>query len=299
MKLGLGTVQFGLNYGVTNARGQTGLAEVKAILGEAARQGCTVLDTASLYGEAESVLGQALPGLPAFRVVTKTTHCPPELPTEEALAPIRQGLVHSLERLGQPAVAGLLVHRVDDLLGPHGQALFELLQEFQAAGLVSKIGASVYTSDDIARLLARYPIELVQFPLNGLDQRALASGSLQALAERGVEIHVRSAFLQGLLLTPPDRLPARITQGLPALVPPLAAWHRSAAELGLTPLTLALGFLKGLPEIGTVICGATSLGEWSEIVAAWAEAPALPPARLKKLAVPDDKLIDPRFWPAP
>ena len=299
MKLGLGTVQFGLNYGVTNARGQTGLAEVKAILGEAADHGSTVLDTASLYGEAETVLGQALPGLPPFRVVTKTAHCPPELPTEQALAPIRQSLARSLERLGQPAVAGLLVHRVDDLLGPHGPALFELLQEFRAAGLVGKIGASVYTPDDIARLLARYPIELVQLPLNGLDQRALAAGSLQALAERGVEIHVRSAFLQGLLLTPPDQLPTRITQGLPALVSALATWHQRAGELGLTPLAMALGFLKGLPEIGTVICGATSLREWSEIVAAWTAAPALPPTSLKKLAVTDDKLIDPRFWPAP
>ena len=142
------------------------------------------------------------------------------------------------------------MHRPTDLLGVQGDALFAMLDALRSEGLVQKIGASVYTSNEINQLLARYSIDLVQLPLNPLDQRPLQHGAIAALVERGVEIHIRSAFLQGLLLAAPETLPA----GFAPLQPALQAWQREIKQRGLTPLSATLGFLKGIPGLGTVIC---------------------------------------------
>lgn len=295
MKLGLGTVQFGLDYGITNAAGQTPASEVGAILTHAAAHGVDTLDTAALYGSSEAVLGAALPRPHGFRIVTKTLALDPALPPAAAVDALVAGVERSLDRLGEDRLAGLLVHRVDDLLGPQGDWLFAALAGLRADGRVEKIGTSLYIPEEAAALLQRYPLDLVQLPLNPLDQRHLAGGSLAALAAAGVEVHVRSAFLQGLLLAPERPLPT----GLAALAPALAAWRRLAAELGLSLLEACFAFLKGIPAVGTAVCGAATLAEWQEIVAAWEAAPALPQETFKNLAVADDKLIDPRHWPKP
>lgn len=293
MNLGLGTVQFGFDYGITNRTGRTPAGEVRAILASAAAHGIDTLDTAALYGAAESVLGETLPRPHAFRIVTKTLALESSQPTAEAVAAIVTGVHCSLERLGEERLGGLLVHRADDLLGPVGDRLFSALDALRLAGTVDRVGASVYSPEEAMKIVDRYPVDLVQLPLNPLDQRHLAAGSLAALAAAGIEIHVRSAFLQGLLLAPQVALPS----ALAGLSKPLSSWWAAAANLGLTPLQTCLSFLKGASGVSVAICGATRLAEWEEIVAAYQTSPVMPPDTLKELAVPDDKLIDPRFWP--
>lgn len=295
MNLGLGTVQFGLDYGATNQSGRTPPATVRTMLDYAASHAVGVLDTAALYGDSESVLGQTLARPHPFRIVTKTLALDATLSPTAAIAAVRDGFLRSLERLGEARLAGLLVHRPTDLLGPHGDALFALLDSLRSEGLVEKVGVSVYSPEETQQFLARYSIDLVQLPLNPLDQRQWQQGAIAALAERGVEIHIRSAFLQGLLLAAPETLPA----GFAPLKPALLAWQRALQERQLTPLNATLGFLKGIPGLGTVICGATVAQEWEEIVTTFAAAPSLPPDTFQHLAISDEQLIDPRNWPRP
>ncbi len=293
MKLGLGTVQFGLDYGITNIGGRTSPQVVRDILAEAGNRGVDTLDTAALYGDSEDVLGEALPRPHRFRIISKTLALDPSLPADQAISELTAGVLRSLERLREPSLAGLLVHRVDDLLAPLGDRLFAAMNGFREQKLVEKIGVSLYTPQEAQTLLQRYPLDLVQLPLNPLDQRHLQGGSLSALAASGAEIHIRSAFLQGLLLATDRPLPT----GLEALAPALAIWQDLLAAHQLTPLQACLGFLHGIPAVGVAICGATSLIEWQEILAANQSAPVLPTEIFKKLATLDDKLIDPRFWP--
>ncbi|MFO1403878.1 MAG: aldo/keto reductase [Azonexus sp.] len=292
MKLGLGTVQFGLDYGITNRSGRTPLAEVRRILADAGRKGIDTLDTAALYGNAESVLGQALPRPHKFSIITKTLALEPAADGNAAIATVVDGALGSLERLGESRLAGLLIHRIGDLLGPTGDALYAALEGLRSAGKYDRIGVSVYTPEEAYAVLDRYPIDLIQLPLNPLDQRHLRLGSLAALQAAGVEIHVRSAFLQGLLLSAAPALPP----GLAGLASPLAAWRTALQECELTGLQGCLGFLKGVDACSVVVCGATTLAEWQEIVAAFETAAPMPPDALKNLAVQDDKLIDPRYW---
>jgi aryl-alcohol dehydrogenase-like predicted oxidoreductase len=282
MRLGLGTAQFGTDYGVSNVTGRTPQSEVRNILDVAAAGGIEVVDTAVAYGDAEAVLGRALAEGPStFRIVTKL---PPGATADKADAQVRA----SLSRLHVDSVAGLLAHRPADLLGPDGARLWRQLERARDAGLVERIGASVYTGEEIDALLQRFPIQLIQAPANVFDQRLLASGRLHHLRETGVEVHLRSAFLQGLLLMDPEGTPARFEEWRPML----RAYHRWAQEHGWTPLQAAVGFAFGLPA-DIVIVGVNDAAQLSEIVAA---ARPLDPVEFAQWASRDTALVDPSTW---
>jgi aryl-alcohol dehydrogenase-like predicted oxidoreductase len=279
MKLGLGTVQFGQAYGVSNTRGQVSRAEAAAILARAATAGIAVLDTAANYGEAESVLA-ALNTAP-FRIVTKT-------------APVKNGVEAVIARARQSArtlkADTLLVHAAADLEEP---ALWPALQQLKTEGIFRKIGISTYFADDPAALAKRFRPDVMQLPFSLLDQRLLLDGSLTRLKELGVEIHARSLFLQGLMLMPPDGMPPHL-QGAG---PHLASLRARLAAAGSTPLAAALGFALSRPEIDMALVGVTARDELDEIVAA--AALPLPGIDWSACALDDERILTPSLWNRP
>lgn len=280
MKLGLGTVQFGQAYGVSNTRGQLPAKEVAAILKRAAEGGVGVLDTAANYGDAEDVLGAL--DLAPFRIVTKTIGLKHGL--DAVIARARQ----SVKTLGR--VDLLLVHAAQDLSGSNGGALWNALRTLKDQALVGGIGISAYVADDPARLAARFRPDAMQVPFSLLDQRLLADGSLTRMKELGVEIHARSLFLQGLFFLPPDRLPEKLRHAAPQL----EAARSCIVASGTTPLAAALGFVLSRPEIDTGLVGVTGVGELDEILAAANEP--LPDTDWSRCALSDETVLTPSRW---
>ena len=290
MKIGLGAVQFGLNYGISNTQGKTPPDEVRAILIAARKLGVHVIDTASLYGDSEAVLGQCMPKDASFDIVTKTPQFgTPRIGNEDAQR-LEDIFAASLAKLGRPSIYGLLMHRVDDLFVPGGGLLMERMIQLKQAGLVQKVGVSVYSGRQIDEVLERFPIDLIQLPVNVLDQRLIHGGHLRKLKQAGVEIHARSAFLQGLLLMGPDAVPAyfdRVRGGI-------AQYHQFAESLGLTAVQAALGFVSSIPEIDCVICGVNDSAQLQEICAAG-------DVRVQyqdyaRFAVDDESIVNPAMW---
>ncbi|MGE0483652.1 MAG: aldo/keto reductase [Gammaproteobacteria bacterium] len=293
MNLGLGSVQFGTAYGVTNAGGVVPGDEVGTILALAAQRGVRVIDTAHLYGNAEAVLGRELPRPHSFRIVTKTPKFAGAGDAGAVSGALAAALEASLGALGEDRVAGLIVHDCGDLLGRHGDALWAALEAHRAAGAVERIGASVYNGAEIDALLERYPLELVQLPLNVLDRRLVVGGQLARLVAAGVEVHVRSVFLQGLVLTQPDRLDARFS----ALRGPLAALRAALTAAGLGVVEGALRAVGGLPGIGTIVVGVTSAAEFREILDAAERAESsLPRIDFESFGCDDERLLNPARW---
>ena len=136
--------------------------------------------------------------------------------------------------------------------------------------------------------------ELVQLPINVLDQRLLTDGTIRALAARGVEIHARSIFLQGLLLIPPDAIPAP----LGGLRDPVANFQKLAAARRLSPLEAALGFVLRIPEIRVGLCGVQALGEFDALLAAAKRSADLDPRWFADARCDEPELLDPSAWPA-
>jgi aryl-alcohol dehydrogenase-like predicted oxidoreductase len=258
MQLGLGTVQFGLDYGVSNHEGRPSEEEVRKILALAGERKLLVLDTAAAYGDSETVLGRCLPGNASFRVVTKTRplrECPG---TIGAKAWIRDGFICSLDRLRLETVDALLAHHAGDLLGPSGGDLYAELVAAKRSGRVSRIGVSAYTGADIDAVLHRYDIDLIQIPLNVFDQRLLSGGQLARLKERAVEVHVRSIFLQGLLLMEPAATPAYFGP----IRPKLLKWHHALKARNLTPAQGAFAFARSL-DVDVVLAGVVNASQFA------------------------------------
>ena len=266
-RIGLGTVQFGMHYGVSNRAGRPDESAVAAILERAVAQGVGYLDTAPAYGDAEVLLGRHLPAGHRLRIVTKT----PAVPDAHIEARHKQQwldtLALSLDRLKVSTAYGLLVHQTGDLNKPGWQYLVEALQEAQTRGLVSRIGVSGYDEAQLSLVESRFRPELVQLPLNTLDRRLVASGALPRLKARGVEVHARSVFLQGLLLTPPHDLADFFRPLRQRLADLRGGWARR----GLSPLAACLAFVLGRTEVDAAIVGVNSIAEFEEIAAAVAE----------------------------
>lgn len=292
MKLALGTVQFGLRYGVANTTGQPAEAEVAAILRHAVGAGVEVLDTACLYGDSEAVLGRCLPADHDFKIVTKTPKFA-GIDGATAATALKAAFIESCQRLRLPRLYGLLAHDANDLLGTEGDAIWRAMQELQAEKRVLRIGASVYNGSQIDALLQRYPIDLVQLPLSVLDQRLIQSGHLDRLAERKIEVHVRSAFLQGALLMSPDSLPPHLA----GLRPCLEQISARAAGLGINPLQAALRFVSGLKQVAAVVCGVDSVAQFDQLAGAL-ESPelALSAEDAAACACSDTQMLDPSQW---
>jgi len=276
-KLGLGTVQFGQAYGVSNQRGQVAKDEAAAILRQAAGAGIRLLDTAANYGEAESVLA-SLDTSP-FRVVTKTVH-------------LAHGLDRVVARARQSAASlkadTLLVHAASDLGGSDGDTLWNALQGLKNEGVFQKIGISAYVADGPAALAERFRPDVMQIPFSLLDQRLLADGTLTRLKTLGVEAHARSLFLQGLLFL--EELPAKLRHAAAHL----AQVRASLRDAGTTPLSAALGFVLTQPDIAFGLVGVTSAKELDDII--WAAKRPLPPLDWASFALNDELALTPSLW---
>jgi aryl-alcohol dehydrogenase-like predicted oxidoreductase len=193
-KIGLGTVQFGLKYGISNKDGQTTANQVTEILNIARYESIDVIDTASAYGSSEEVLGNN--NVRDFKIVSKFILSDKE-------KNITSQLERSLERLQVPSLYGYLSHRPKDIIDNPG--LWEDLTNIKSKGLVKKIGFSFNEISEIDIVLKKHLLpDLIQVPFNYFDNRF--NKYINQLKQQGCEIHTRSAFLQGLFFIDPGNL---------------------------------------------------------------------------------------------
>jgi len=251
LKLGIGTAQFGLDYGLSNTSGKTSLKEVRSILKIATENDVDVLDTAYFYGDSESVIGRCLPEQNRFRIITKTPSFKKNRYSADDGNIIKKAFCASLERLRLSSVAGLLIHHADNVLAEGGEFLCDAMHELKSKGLVEKIGFSAYSGEQIDKLLDLYDFEMIQVPVNVLDQRLIKGGGLKKLRNKGIEVHARSIFLQGLLLMEPDNLHSFFDP----IKPVINKYKDFIISRGLTPVEGAINFIASMPEIDYIIVG--------------------------------------------
>ena len=211
-KIALGTVQFGIDYGINSTEGQVQPNQVERILRYARSKGINLLDTAPAYGSSEKVLGQI--GTENFKVVTKTRHFDSLEINDSDVNLLNNDFYNSLKNLRQDSVYGVLVHNADDLLKSGSEKIFKQLQKLKHAKKIVKIGVSVYDHSQLQTILDNFDVDLVQLPFNILDRRMVDSGMLAKLQEKDIEVHARSIFLQGLLLMSEQNRPRSLIVGV-------------------------------------------------------------------------------------
>lgn len=258
MKLALGTVQFGMTYGVANTKGQVSQGEIKEILQYGRKAGLDTIDTAIAYGDSEYYLGLA--GVKDFKVVTKLPSIPNAVSNIEEW--IGKQVEVSLSRLGVESVYGLMLHQPGQLLGSQGQQIIAALCDLKKKSLVKKIGISVYSHKELPKLFELHDFDIVQCPFNLVDRGLETSGWLYKLSLAGVEVHSRSSFLQGLLLMRRDLIPDKF-QEWGAL---WDLWHDWLNDQSTTPLEACMSYALSFPEIDRVVVGVESKQQLEQIV---------------------------------
>jgi aryl-alcohol dehydrogenase-like predicted oxidoreductase len=214
LPLVLGTVQLGMNYGVANRTGQPVIAQSIAMVETAWTQGIRYFDTAQSYGESERVLGCAFKALHIeneARVVSKLSI---DASASQLNKLVCNSVQNSIENLGVPRLEGLLVHNAAGIRSWHNGLGLSLL-EMQRVGLTKYIGASIYTAEEAATCLDNLDISMLQLPFNIFDQNAYQKNIFTLARKRGCILHVRSIFLQGLLLMEPAEFPPFLKSAVP------------------------------------------------------------------------------------
>lgn len=207
-KLCLGTVQLGLKYGINNELGrQPTKTESFAILQGALDSGIQYFDTASVYGNAEIVLGDFGLFQRGARVISKL---PANIADNEN--DVMTACIESLRCLKADKLDGYLFHDAKDLYrGKICQGMVKVKEE----GLVDNIGVSVYESDDALYAVERSEIDYIQVPYNVLDQRLDECDFFVQAKKNGKKVFARSAFLQGLLLMDYAKIPTGVAGAKP------------------------------------------------------------------------------------
>ena len=277
-KLALGTVQFGLDYGITNQSGQVTIKEVKGILDFSKENGIDVLDTASGYGNSEKVLGEV--GVDNYQIITKT------ISLKNGFDKVIDGFYQSLDDLSQKQVEGLLIHNIQDIENKQFSALFNKLNELKQQGLIKKIGFSTYTPEQVNFLLENFDFNIIQVPFNVFDTRLIQSGQLQALKSKGVEIHARSVFLQGVLLDFDNLSDYFLTWKAQ-----FTEYQAMVKNSGLSLLEYALNFVLSVQEIDRVLVGVNNEQQLREIVLSLKGLDGL-----EDYFINDINLLNPSLW---
>jgi len=283
-KLAIGTVQFGLDYGISNPKGIVKPKEVAAILRQASKAGIDMLDTAIAYGESEVSIGNAMATTDTkFDIISK-------IPLDAEREDLHVIVERSLKRLHKKHIKAFLTHGFS-LYQQKG--IRESLRKIKNEGLISQVGVSVYYPREIKWLFDNnIDFDIVQLPYSIFDRRF--EPFFPILKENKVEIHVRSVFLQGLFFMNPNSLPQRFD----AVKDNLTALRQLSTDIEIPLQAILLNFALMKKEIDKVVIGVTNTVELKENINAINYLEKLIPLskELKAFAITNENILLPINW---
>tara|TARA_Y100000389_G_scaffold152542_1_gene152583 strand:+ start:10253 stop:11152 length:900 start_codon:yes stop_codon:yes gene_type:complete len=259
-KLSLGTAQMGMIYGINNLKQVMQHSDVKSILNYAKLNNFDLIDTAITYGNSEKILGKT--GIENFKIISKLPQIPSNISNVNSW--LIDQIESSMKRLKINQFYGLLLHHPSDLMGPHRDILKKVLSRLKSSGIVIKIGVSIYDPKELDNIYSSMKIDIVQSPLNIMDRRLETSGWLSKLHNEGVEVHVRSIFLQGLLLMRRNKIPLKFNRWSKIW----DEWIFKLSKNKSTAAAVCLHYPMSLQEVDRVIVGVDNIEQLKDIVQA-------------------------------
>ena len=170
-RLALGTVQFGHKYGFKNTVINK-QKEINKILNLLNKKKIKMIDTASDYSKSEKRIGK-YSKKNSFKIISKIPKIKSKIITNKDILILEKKFQTSLKNLNRKKIYGLLVHSFEDILKQGSEYLIDFLRNLKKKGYVKKIGISVYNPNEFYKAIKIFDLDIVQFPLNILDQRFL------------------------------------------------------------------------------------------------------------------------------
>lgn len=287
-KFAIGTVNFGLAYGINSKKNKyINPKEINKILNYAYSKGINFLDTAYDYGISEKNLGKS--DILNFNIITKTRNFESIDINDEHAKYLLNDFKESLLNLKVDKIYAIMIHNPQDLLKPYSKKLFNELQILKNKNMVKKIGVSVYDNIELQSIIDNYNIDIVQIPLNIIDNRMINSGMLAKLSEKNIEIHARSIFLQGLLLMKKQNIPEKFNYWSPLW----KLWHEWLNDNKITALQATTRYALSISNLSKIVIGVETKNQLEEIIlSSNGKLPQIP----KELSTNDKNLLNPSNW---
>ena len=285
-KLILGTVQFGLKYGINNTVGKPKKDEVLSLLKAAYSSGIRVLDTAETYGNAHQLIGNYHKKQDSFKfkIITKFPH---DIKHDF----IKSKVFEYLDLMDVDTLDVMMFHSFDSFQSNYNA--LNRLNELKSDGLINNIGVSVYTNVQLERLLNEDLITVVQLPFNLLDNFSVRGDLIIRLKEKGKIIHTRSAFLQGLFFKKANDSNIIVRK----LNKVLMLLHNIKSKLNCSMEELALSYCASQELVDKVIIGVDSMDQLSSnLEAIMYELPLEYQVDIDRINVKNVELLNPSLW---
>ncbi len=291
-QLCLGTAQFGRKYGVTNKNGKPDDKEIELILKNALSNNIKFFDTANAYGDAETLLGEKLKN-GNIKLITKFNSGVKDSFSDYEIHKLEINFKETLKNLRSNDIDSYLLHDANALKKKNSYLLFNWLEKLRSHGKIKRIGISIYEESDLDDIPLEN-IQVVQMPISIYDQRLLKNSFINRLLENNISIHIRSIFLQGLLLQKSINWPKHFNKKF------LRHHYYYENEISANNLSLmdaAISFIKKLDFPELILFGVTSSLELKSIIKSWNSEKVLNnQLNFKTFRWDNINDIDPRKW---
>jgi aryl-alcohol dehydrogenase-like predicted oxidoreductase len=285
MKIALGTANFGQKYGLAGKIIKSD-KKIKKIIQFANNSKIKLIDTSNNYGSSETLLGNN--NLKNFKIITKLKISNDEKKSNNLENIVFNKVEESLLKLNIKKLYAILLHESNDLKSNKRHKLIKVLKKLKKRNLVSKIGISIYNPKELNFIWPFWKPDIVQCPFNILDRRIYESGWLKKLKKNKTEIHVRSIFLQGLLLQNEKSMPRKFKKWKNIF----KKWNNYCKKENISKIQGCINFIKSFKKISFVIIGFEDIKQVKNIISYFENDRK----SYTTIACNDIRLIDPRLW---
>lgn len=252
-KLCLGTVQFGLDYGINNKTGKPKQEEVINIIDYLSKKSINVFDTSIHYGDSQEVLGNS------FKALEKEALVISKISSEFFDKSLEKEIDKSIDILNIDSLYGLLLHDTKKLDSWKEEDTSKV-KELKEKKKIKQFGVSIYTENEFKKALDIDIIEFIQVPFNIFDLRAVKNNWFEKAKEKGKLIFIRSIFLQGLLLMDIKDIPKKLEE----IKPFIKEFEKYAKEFSLSKSELAMSFVNSVAKDSILLFGCDNLRQAKE-----------------------------------
>lgn len=293
----LGTVGLGLDYGIRGTGAQPSRCDAIKILQRAADNGFSLIDTAPNYGDAESIVGEALGARQDCMFATKVNiprdHNGRLLSGRKLFDSIQLSLRTSRTALRRDCLDIVQIHNATTDVLKNGEVV-EALSRARDEGSIKVVGVSVYTEEEAIVALSDERIKLVQMPFSMLDQRPRNQVTHLARKHR-VGLLARSILLKGVLTERALLLPAQLVT------------LREAAQKAKQALSCpqwsdltkkAMRFCFFCDDLASALVGVSTQNELDLVFSAYQDGPLSSEEStiIEQLYLTDAQLLNPQKW---
>ena len=282
-KIIIGTANVNNDYGLINNKINTN--EFKKLLNFAKLKGIKIIDTSPKYSNSEKIIGSVLK---KFKIITKVTNIPLKIKNREIKNWIMNKFTQSSKNLKISKVHGILLQNAEILLSKKSEVVYKTLLNLKKKKKLKKIGISIYNFKTLEKIINKYQIDFIQVPFNIFDRRIENEKLIKKIKKKGIEVHARSIFLQGLLIKKNLRIPKKLF----ALKKSLKLWKKWLERNNISALNACLNFVLRNKNIDKVVIGLNNLQNLKQVINYKKSN-----INFKKFNMNvDSKYLDPRKW---